>query len=179
MNSIAALPLMTSNVVISPMNKPFVYLAGPIYGCTEDGAKGWRQRVADELATHNITAISPLRSEPAGVGGVYELQYQCRAFGHPRAILAKNFFDLRRADFVLVYFPPGRADGQQLSIGTIGELSWAYALRKPCVVVTTDPLAERHPFTSRQADWPVLPSLADAVRLIVGTLAGYAGGANV
>lgn len=158
--------------------RPTIYLGGPIFGLAEGDAKNWRRHVADQLEAHGINAISPLRCEPA-VNGKYELSYPDPCFGHAKAILGKNFLDVRRCDFALFYFPE-RAENQQLSIGTTGELSWCYALRKPSCVVTTDPLAANHPFTSLQPDWPILPTLDDAVRLITGLYSGYIlGGRNV
>jgi len=188
------------------MNHPFIYLAGPIFGCTEGEAKDWRKHVAAELEEHCITGVSRLRCEPL-VGARYDLAYDDPCFGQPKSILAKNFLDLRRCALTLAYFPAPtehaelqeialrleqngeRGDGDTLrriarkspqrSIGTIGELSWAYALNKPCVVVTDDPLIKHHPFTAVQPSWPVLDNLDDALRLIVGIFGAYAGGKNV
>ncbi|WP_027521745.1 hypothetical protein [Bradyrhizobium sp. Ec3.3] len=191
------------------MSRPFIYLAGPIYGCTEGEAKNWRADFAAKLAQHCITGISPLRCEPI-VGERYDVAYADPCFGDPKSILAKNFLDLRRCDMTLAYFPapPEHAElealiadmekwtsdvnrdhiatlkriskkAPQRSIGTIGELSWAYALQKPCVVVTDDPLVKSHPFTAIQPSWPILSTLDDALRLIVGIYGGYAGGKNV
>lgn len=61
----------------------------------------------------------------------------------------------------------------QRSIGTVGEISWAYALQKPCAVVSDDPLVRHHPFLSTQPNW-LLDTLDDAERLIVGLFADYA-----
>lgn len=61
----------------------------------------------------------------------------------------------------------------QRSIGTIGEISWAYALQKPCAIVSDDPLIQHHPFTSSQPNWR-LSTLDEAERLIVGLFADYA-----
>ena len=179
------------------MTKPSLYLAGPIFGCSEGEAKDWRKWVADQLPF--MRCISPLRCEPA-VNGRYDVAYNDPCFGQPKSILAKNFLDLRACDMTLAVFPRPEAidliekavegleaDGDLdgivpalrrvnvlRSIGTIGEISWAYALRKPCVIVSDDPLVQHHPFTSMQPDWPVLPDLDHAVRLIKGIWTDYA-----
>lgn len=179
--------------------KPSLYLAGPIFGCSEGEAKDWRKSVADQLPF--MRCISPLRCEPA-VNGRYDVAYNDPCFGQPKSILAKNFLDLRACDMTLAYMPtpPAVADLAAIadklesmsptnrradylrnlhplrSIGTIGEISWAYALRKPCVIVSDDPLVQHHPFTSMQPDWPVLPDLDHAVRLIKGLWTDYAAG---
>lgn len=180
------------------MDKPSLYLAGPIYGCTEGEAKDWRSWIAAQLPF--MRCISPLRCEPM-VGKTYDTHYADPCFGHPKAILAKNFFDLRACDMTLAYFPKPSAiddlaeiasnlelsgdhsDDERAellraikplrSIGTIGEVSWAFALRKPAIIVSDDPLIQHHPFTSLQPDWPVLPDLEHAVRLIKGLFTDY------
>ena len=63
--------------------------------------------------------------------------------------------------------------GVQRSIGTIGEISWCYALQKPLAIVSDDPLVRHHPFTSKQANWQ-LSTLDEAERLIVGLFKDYA-----
>lgn len=158
------------------MNAPTIYLAGPIYGQTVGQANNWRKDFAAKLAEHGIVGISPLRCEPL-VGETYDLSYVDPCFGQPKSILAKNFLDLRKCDFTLAFLPMV-ADGAQRSIGTIGEISWAYALQKPCAVVTDDPLIRHHPFTSTQPSWPLLNNLDEALRLLVGLYGGYAGGSN-
>lgn len=62
--------------------------------------------------------------------------------------------------------------GVQRSVGTIGEISWCYALQKPLAVVSDDPLVRHHPFTSVQANWR-LSTLDEAERLIVGLFKDY------
>jgi len=86
------------------MNHPFIYLASPIFGCTEGEAKDWRKHVAAELEEHCITGVSRLRCEPL-VGARYDLAYDDPCFGQPKSILAKNFLDLRRCALTLAYFP--------------------------------------------------------------------------
>ncbi len=160
------------------MKTPYIYLAGPIFGCSEGEAKDWRKYVDDAIRPHGMIGISPLRCEPC-VNGQYNLTYPDPCFGQAKAILAKNFLDLRACDFTLAYFPKPKDLSAQRSAGTMGELAWTYALQKPSVVVTDDPFIEKHPFTSCQGSWPVLPNLDEAIRLLVGIYGGYTGGKNV
>lgn len=187
------------------MSKPVLYLAGPIWGCTEAQAKDWRAEVSEALPFMNC--ISPLRCEPL-VGERYDISYTDPCFGMPKSIIAKNFLDVQRCDMVLAFFPtpPEIAEAAraldmleeysdftdvanhldalrrvltrspQRSIGTIGEISWAYAMRKPLVVVSADPVVLHHPFTAEQPSWPVLPDLKEAVRLISGIFTDYVRG---
>lgn len=154
-------------------NGPFIYLAGPILGCTEGEAKDWRSYVGDALAPYGIKTVSPLRCEPL-TGERYQFSEKSDlCFGDPRAILAKNFLDLRMCDMTLAYFPQPDNPSTQRSAGTMGEVAWSYALQKPCAVVTNDPFIKQHPFTSCQPSWPLLPTLDDAIRLIQGIFAVY------
>jgi hypothetical protein len=63
--------------------------------------------------------------------------------------------------------------GVQRSLGTVGEISWAHVLRKPCAIVSDDAFVRQHPFVTQQTAWQ-LDTLDDAVRLIVGLFADYA-----
>ncbi|WP_316234988.1 MULTISPECIES: hypothetical protein [unclassified Bradyrhizobium] len=64
--------------------------------------------------------------------------------------------------------------GVQRSVGTIGEISWAYALQRPCAIVSDDPLVRHHPFFTQQTNW-MLSTLDEAERLIVGLFKDYVG----
>lgn len=153
-----------------------VYLAGPILGCTDAEANDWRIDVAAKLKEHRIIGISPLRCEPL-VGERYGLQYNDERFGTPRAIASKNLFDVMNCDMTLAYLPRPTEPGRYPSIGTIGEVHWAFAFRKPAIVVTDDPLLAEHPVLNACCAWK-LPTLDDAVDVLVGVLGGYCGGPN-
>ena len=177
--------------------KPRIYLAGPISGTTGAEANDWRHDMTARLARHGIVGISPLRSQPQ-IGERYDFHYADPCFGAPAAIVGKNFLDLRTCDMTLAYMPTppdsalltGVADKMDglsqnrrasllrrmkvlRSIGTIGEISWCYALQKPCAIVSDDPVVRAHPFMTVQANW-MLSTLDEAERLIVGLYADYA-----
>src|SRR5665213_3305951 len=83
----------------------FIYLAGPILGCDKGQANDWRKTFMFDLEEVGIRGISPLRCEPL-IGAVYGENYnQDPRFGTSRAIKAKNFMDVQRADLTLAYFP--------------------------------------------------------------------------
>src|SRR5258706_8501454 len=73
----------------------FVYLAGPISGCTGPEAHDWRVNVSGQLARHFIKGVSPLRCEPLR-GERYSLTYEDPRFGTARAIASKNFMDVQK-----------------------------------------------------------------------------------
>lgn len=159
--------------------KKFVYLAGPIANCTEGEANDWRRYVAIKLGGHSIVGISPLRCEPIHgerYAGPFDLHPDPR-FGTERAIAAKNLTDVRSCDMTLAYLPAPEP-GKVQSYGTMAELSWAFAMGKPTILVSTDPYLMAHPVIDVQCGWK-LATLDDAIDVIIGVLGGYVGGKNV
>lgn len=169
----------------------FVYLAGPIMGCTEGEAKDWRKFVNGLLEPHHIYGISPLRCEPL-IGEKYDLTYHDPRFGTPRAIAAKNRFDVRTCDMGIMFLPKP-AEGRTQSYGTLGETFWSDAEDKMVVIVTDDPLVARHPVIDSVRGWKLLAcdvgdglhfkSMPDALQaaadICIGVLSAYTGGKNV
>lgn len=147
-----------------------VYLAGPIGGCTKGEANDWRDRFAAECASFGIKAISPLRCEPI-VGKRYKLSYN-HIHGTPSAITAKNFFDVQNCDMTVAYLPTELVS-RRPSHGTICEIAWAFAARKPVVLVTDDALLRDHPVINMQCGWK-LNTLDDALEVVTGILGQYA-----
>lgn len=150
-----------------------VYLAGPIMGTTVAQANDWREAVALKLSRFGIQGISPLRCEPPGISGVYAGSYDDPKFGTLKAIASKNVFDTRECTLTLCYMPAE----MPLSVGTLIELALAYAYGKPVILVTDSPLLLGHPLVRQCAGW-CLPTLDDAVELIIGLLAHYSYGAG-
>jgi hypothetical protein len=153
-----------------------VYLAGAILGCNKGEANDWRKYVADKLAPHNINGISPLRCEPL-VGERYSLDYPDPRFGTPRAIAAKNRYDVLACPMTLAYLPTPPASRPQ-SYGTLGEIFWANAYGKQVILVSDDKLIMAHPVIDAAVNWK-LGTLDEAIDVIVGVLGGYVGGKNV
>jgi len=156
--------------------KKFVYLAGPICGCTHSEANDWRVWVVAKLKEHGIVGISPLRCEPL-VGERYSSVYGDPRFGTARAIGSKNVFDVMNCDMVLAYLPK-QADGRPQSYGTICELAWGFAFRRPTILVSDDKYVMEHPVLNTCAGW-LISDLQQAVDVCVGILGGYNGGKNV
>jgi nucleoside 2-deoxyribosyltransferase len=148
-----------------------VYLAGSVAGCDHTEANEWRQQVSFALAAKRIRGISPLRCEPL-IGERYEVGYSDLRFGTARAIASKNFLDVQTCDMTLCYLPRDLNE-RRLSVGTLIELAWAHALRKPTILVSDYPFLIEHPVVQACASW-VLPTLDDAIAVIVGVLGDYA-----
>lgn len=156
--------------------KGFVYLAGAILGCTKGEANDWRIEAADKLKDHGIIGVSPLRCEPL-IGERYNLDYPDPRFGTPRAIAAKNKFDVTKCDLVLAFMPKP-LEGKLPSLGTLGECFWADALGKQVILVSDDPFILAHPVIDAAVDWK-LSTLEEAYDVIIGVLGGYTGGKHV
>jgi nucleoside 2-deoxyribosyltransferase len=148
------------------------YLAGAITGCDKGEANDWRHQVRIRLATHGIVGISPLRCEPL-IGERYQLTHQDPRFGTAKAIASKNFLDVQMCDITLCYMPKDLNE-RRLSVGTLIELAWAHALRKPTILVTDYPFLLEHPVVQANASW-ILSTLDEAVDVVTGVLGDYAG----
>lgn len=110
-----------------------VYLSGPISGCSEEQAGGWREYVTARLAS-GICVIDPMRDAvDFSVLSDERLDdtARLRSLTHGREILVRNQTDIRRCDLLLVNF----LSAQRVSIGSIGEICWAEAFRKPVIIV--------------------------------------------
>ena len=156
--------------------KKHVYLAGPILGCTGPEANDWRIGVDLKLRDLGIIGVSPLRCEPL-IGERYTAEHPDPRFGVPRAIAAKNLFDVRSCDITLAYLPKP-APGRKQSYGTIVEVAWARAFGKQVILVSDDPFVLAHPVIDACVDWK-LGTLAEAIDVCIGVLGGYTGGKNV
>lgn len=162
-----------------------VYLAGPILGCTVGEANDWRKHVAEKLKDFGIRGVSPLRCEPI-VGEKYSADYPNQKFGVPRAIAAKNRFDVENCDMTLAVLPKP-PEGRTQSFGTIIEIGWADEKGKQVILVTDDPAVIRHPVIDAAVDWKFWPGLDDehktmedcfnsAIEVLDGVLGGYIAG---
>lgn len=108
-----------------------VYLAGPMTGYLPEEARNWRRYTAWELAKFKVRCLSPMRDtdllaadQPIIAQG-YESFMTC-----DRAVVARDLFDLRRCDVVLVNF----LGASRVSFGTAWEMGAARMVDKPIVV---------------------------------------------
>lgn len=159
-----------------------VYLAGPILGCTIGEANNWRVEVSNRLQDMGIRGVSPLRCEPI-VGPTYSPDYPDPRFGVPRAIAAKNRYDVENCDMTLAVLPKP-PEGRTQSFGTIIEIGWADEKGKQVILVTDDPSVIRHPVIDAAVDWKFYPGMDDghktledcfesAIQVLDGVLGGY------
>ena len=116
------------------MSKPSVYLAGPITGTSWGECTDWRKYVMEQLAP-DVNGFSPLRSKD------YLLQetsiadsYEATVMSSQRGIFARDSYDCMRCDAIFVNL----LDAPKVSIGTVMEIAWGWAFRKPVVLVMED-----------------------------------------
>jgi nucleoside 2-deoxyribosyltransferase len=133
------------------MSQIYVYLAGPITGCTDGEANDWRGHMALMLAADTnsrIVGVSPLRCEPI-VGDRYAPEYDDNQFGHPQVIAAKNQEDVRRCDVTFAYLPSDNPP----SVGTLQEIGWAAGMGKPVILVTDNDFVRNNAVIKATVPW--------------------------
>lgn len=145
-----------------------VYLAGPISGLSYEGAVDWREyaeeRLSDTLGPF-VDPRSPMRMKEH-LKHVEEFRptgYDTEEIMDSRAVVARDIFDVRTADVILMNL----AHVERVSVGTMIELGAAAALNK--LVVTVMPYEER---TERPAGRGVTSSPNPHDHLFVYELSG-------
>lgn len=114
-----------------------LYMAGPIRGCSYDGATQWRDDVRAALSHYGISAMSPMRSknylknEVDVDGGKLVDTYAQYPLSTMRAIVTRDRNDCMKCDMVLMNL----LGATTVSIGSILEIAWADAARVPVVLV--------------------------------------------
>jgi len=114
------------------MTKELVYLAGGITGMPNSEISDWRKYAKDKFAPE-IDVISPLRQKFETIDESQELGPEDRLalMKHGRSTATRDRFDVMRSSAVLVNL----VGSTRVSIGSVGEIFWADAFRKPIVVV--------------------------------------------
>lgn len=157
------------------MTALYTYLAGPVVGCTEVGAKDWRHYVAKGLELYGIRSISPIRSVSPD-GSKFVMTEDCEKHGFVNCVFAKNQFDVRRADMTFAYLP---LKDFNIRVGTISEIAWTYMLGKQTVLVSDDPAFTDHPLIQMQCGW-IVPCLDTGIEIVGEVLGAYQlGGVNL
>lgn len=158
------------------MGNPIVYLAGPIAGCTYGEAVDWRALAQYQLRERGVEALSPMRaklalSDPGYVKQISSTFHEYKHLGPfytAKGIMTRDHTDVLRADALLVNL----LGTHKPSLGTVIELAWAYAYRKPAVVVI-EPAGnchDNHPMIHETMNFRVetIDEGIDAVSIILG-----------
>ena len=109
-----------------------VYLAGPITGLSYSGCTDWRKFAKDELKKYGILGVSPMRAkEYLNKEKNISDSYPEKILSCDRGITTRDRFDVMTSNLILVNF----LGAKEKSIGTVGEIFWADAFRKPIVTI--------------------------------------------
>lgn len=147
--------------------KPTVYLAGPIAGQTYAGCTDWRQRAADYLLRCGFAVASPMRFKQ--FLSKMTVMHGNAVEGNPlttaKGICTRDRNDVAKCDVVLMNLLGAKI----VSIGTMVELGWADAHRKPVVVVMEPGNIHEHCFVRELAGYivPDLDAGLEVVRAIL------------
>jgi nucleoside 2-deoxyribosyltransferase len=146
-----------------PLNK-LIYLAGPISGMSNGQETPWRQRFATRLKA-DIHCLSPTRDQ---IDPTPDNPLTLEKLRHGHASVTRDRSDVMRCDLVVANFLGANA----VSIGSVGELFWADAYRKPIIVIMNDSNPHYHLFILELAGWvfSTIDEAADKVNVILSEL---------
>lgn len=130
------------------MNKPTVYLAGPITGLNYGESTDWRAYAISRLSREGIRGLSPMRGkeylEAIAKDTPFTSDGDKYSIIHPlstnRGITTRDRWDTMRCSVVLANF----LGAKQVSIGTCMEIAWADSKRTPIVCVMEDGNPHEH-----------------------------------
>lgn len=127
-----------------------VYLAGPITGQQQSAATDWRQHVTKKVK-RDIICLSPVRDnvDYSDVKSRRAENDQLEDLLHGIKIVTRDRMDIMRSDVVLVNV----MNQNKLSIGTIGEIFWADAYRKPVIIVKHNDSLYNHAMLDALCHW--------------------------
>lgn len=130
-----------------------VYLAGPITGLTFGDAQDWRSYAKTRLAESGIDGYSPLRAKDylleRGVLSGHPDAYTDQVLSSAKGILNRDRWDVMTCDIMFVNLLGSTAT----SIGTVMEIAYADAFRKPAVVVMEEDNAHHHAMLDSAVGW--------------------------
>jgi nucleoside 2-deoxyribosyltransferase len=141
------------------MGKPLVYLAGAITNAANSPATDWRTECRNGLAPE-IDSISPTRQRMEVIDESKELtsDERLRLILHGRSIAARDRFDISRCDLVLANLK----NSSKVSIGSVGEIFWADAYRKPVILVRERGNIHTHAMLDALVGW-IFEDLNEAI----------------
>ncbi|HOK20998.1 MAG TPA: hypothetical protein PLS18_02335 [Candidatus Paceibacterota bacterium] len=147
------------------MKDYFVYTGGAISGLTYEECVGWRLYVASKMPSH-IHILSPMRGkEYLKNGKIINGSYEQHPLCSQKGILCRDHYDVCRAHLVLMNF----LGAKKLSIGSIMEVAWAYAYRRPLITLMEEDNPHNHPMV-REASNFILIDLDEAIKLTIAIL---------
>jgi nucleoside 2-deoxyribosyltransferase len=129
-----------------------VYLGGPINGCTDEEARGWREAVKDELTASGHSWLDPMDRDYRG----REMEP-----GIAAAIVEGDKEDIGECDVLLMNAPAP-------SYGTAMEIFYGATLGKRVIVVLPDDGKPPSPWVKHHARCIERGSVVAAARRLLG-----------
>lgn len=148
------------------MEKYKVYLAGPILGLSTQDATDWRIIASRNFERLGLLALSPMRHKEYLAGyDVLPDSAEEHVLSSQKGIVARDRNDVLRCDAVLMYL----IGAPKASIGTMVELGWADAYRKPVIAVMTPGDIHWHAFV-RELSGFIVPTLGEGIDTVFEVL---------
>jgi nucleoside 2-deoxyribosyltransferase len=146
--------------------RPKIYCAGPIAQKTYDQSELWRNEFKALVEPH-IECFSPLRGKQhlRAQGVLCPSAIYSDPLCTDRGILIRDHLDCMRADLIVCNL----LDLDLVTIGSVMECAWAYAYRKPLILIMADQSVHDHPMLRAVTDYRVL-SVAHAAELSLSIL---------
>jgi nucleoside 2-deoxyribosyltransferase len=111
--------------------KQFVYLSGPMGGCSFKEMNDWRVEATEKLNSDTLTCLNPTRSFTANSVPKETDKW----------INRRDYFDCVRSQCLLVNFKGMK----NISVGTVMEIAWAYQKQIHIIVVGDPDGPQNHP----------------------------------
>lgn len=153
------------------MNEQTVYLAGAITGLSFGDADDWRQYVAARL-NPGILPLSPLRlKDYLRDRGPLQSKYdESLPLSTSRGIMTRDHYDVQNCSLVLANL----LNVERVSIGTTMEMAWAYAYRRPLILVAEKGSLHDHGMVDEAVGYRV-QTIDEAIFVANAILTAYVG----
>lgn len=147
------------------MKQFLLYCAGAITGISYAGSTDWREYVSEKLPPF-IIAVSPMRGKKyLSQEKTVKASYEEIPLSSQKGIMTRDRMDVMRSDMVLVNL----LGTEKVSIGSVMEIAWADAFRKPVILVMEKDNLHSHPML-REAAGFVVSNLDEAITIAIAVL---------
>ena len=147
------------------MKEFLLYCAGPITGVSYGESTDWRSYVAEKLPAH-IKAVSPMRGKKY-LSNEKSIQdsYEEHPLSCQKGITCRDRMDVMRCDMMIVNF----LGATRVSIGSVIEIGWADAFRKPIILVMEKENIHSHAIV-REVSGYIVSNLDEAIEIAIAVL---------
>lgn len=144
------------------IQKPIIYLAGPMSGCTWREATEWRDYTKQELKAYYdcISPCVPMRIQDLDemIGLQTQEDMTLPIYQTATGVTSQDEWFIDKADWVLANF----TNATKVSIGTIWELGYAWGRHKKIISVFNSDNVHNHPFVRRRSH-VFVPTLEESI----------------